>query len=202
MTRILSAAAIAATIALLAACSGSKGNGDAPYGTGDPALGAPAPSGSVSPFLTDGRAVAHALDAVAARSGQPLLVTAIGANAAGGLTVDVLRSSANGTLGRYQVMPNGTIFGPIPEKLVSGSGEVAAAQIQSRAFDPKAIAFVDLARAERDAVAKSKLPGARVVEWDVNGLKRAERRALVLQADGRQAIVRLDPQLNVVTIQP
>jgi hypothetical protein len=202
MTRILSAAAIAATITLLAACSGSKGTGDAPYGSGDPALGAPAPSGSVSPFLTDGQAVARALDAVATKSGQPLRVTTIGANAAGGLTVDVLKSSANGNLGRYQVMPNGTIFGPIPEKLVSGGGEVSAAQIQSRAFDPKAIAFVNLGRAERDAIAKSKLLGARVIEWDVSGLKAAERRALLLQAAGRQAVVQLDPQLNVVTIQP
>ncbi len=199
MKRILSAVAIATTFAAFAGCSGSK-SATAPYGTGDPGLGAAGPTGSVSPFLTDGQAVMHGLDAIAARSGQPLRVTQVTVNAAGGLIVDVREAAQHGLLSRYMVASNGTILGPIPVKLVSGGVVRTAADIQHMVFDPKAVPFAQLARAERDAIAMAKLPSLRVSQWDVGGLGPHSRRVMLLENDNGRRIVVLDPQFHVAQI--
>jgi hypothetical protein len=202
MMRILSTAAIAATIALLTACSGSKNAASVSYGNGDPKLGMPALAGAINPFLTNGETVTRALGAIQARAGQPLQVALISANAAGGLTVDVRSLANHGNLVRYLVQPNGTMLGPIPEKLVSPAGVVILpAEIARLVFDPKAVPFERLARMEREALAKSKLPGARVAEWDVGGIKPHDRRVMLLEGAGSRAVVVFDPQFNIVRIR-
>jgi hypothetical protein len=199
MKRFLSAVAIAATFAAFAACSGSK-SATAPYGSGDPNLGAPGVTGSVSPFLTDGQAVIHGLDAIAARSGQPLRVTQVTVNAAGGLIVDVRDAARHGLLSRFMIASNGKILGPIPVQLVSGGVVVSAADIQRMAFDPKAVPFARLARVEREAITMAKLPNLRVTQWDVGGLGPHSRRVMLLENDNGRRIVVFDPQFHVARI--
>ncbi len=201
MMRFLSTATIAATIALLTACSGSKNAASVSYGTGDPKLGVAAVSGAINPFLTDGQTVTRALDAVAARAGQPLQVTLINANAAGGLTVDVRSVARHGNLDRYLVQTDGKMLGPIPEKLVSPAGVVITpAQIARLVWDPKAVPFARLPQMEREAIEKSKLAGARVAEWDVGGIKPHDRRVMLLEGVSGRAIVVFDAQMNIVRI--
>ncbi|MGA8534129.1 MAG: hypothetical protein WB615_08485 [Candidatus Tumulicola sp.] len=194
-------AALAVAVALVA-CSGSKGRSGPAYGTGDPSLAAPNSNGSVNPFLTDGQAVVRALDAIEARTGKPLRVTLISANAMGGLTIDVQERASHGKLDRYQVAPNGTILGPVPEKLVTARGTVAtAADIERQAFDPRALAFAHLAQTERDAIAKANDRGARVAEWDVGGIRPGDRRLIYIQTARGNLFAVIDPQFHIVRIR-
>ncbi|MBV8373570.1 MAG: hypothetical protein JOY69_09935, partial [Candidatus Eremiobacteraeota bacterium] len=193
--------AAALTISL-AACSGSKSSSTAPYGTGDPSLGAANPMGGpVDPFLTDGQAVTNAIDAVAARAGQPLRIMMINASAAGGLTIDIRDPHKRGNLNRYQVAPTGTVFGPIPMQLISEGRPVTAEEIDRQAFDPKAVNFARLAQAERDALTQAKIPDARVVVWSMAGIRPNDHRSIILEYSGGRVAVILDPQLNIVRLQ-
>ncbi len=202
MMRFLSTATIAATIALLTACSGSKNAASVSYGTGDPKLGMPAVTGAINPFLTDGQTVTRGLDAVAASAGLPLRIVLISASAAGGLTVDVRSPARHGNLVRYLIQTNGTMLGPIPEKLVSPAGVVITPpQIARLVFDPKAVPFARLAQMEREAIAKTKLPDARVAEWSIGGLKPHDRRVMLLENPADHAVVVFDAQLNIVRIR-
>lgn len=169
-----SRALIGAVAALgLASCSalssGGSGGGDSSYGAGDPALDAPnLAGGPIDPFLTDGQAVLHALDAIAAKSGTPLRVTSMDTDATNGLTVEVQEPKNHVNVDQYVVAPDGTLTGPIPVKLTSlDSGPVTAAAVDQEAFDPKTIGFARLARTAREAIAKSGFSDARVKEWEL-----------------------------------
>jgi hypothetical protein len=202
MKSIWAVVAVAVLFPTLAACSGSKSS-STPYGTGDPNLGAANPMGGpVDPFLTDGQAVTNALDAVATRSGKPLRVMSINASAAGGLTVDIQDPAKPGNLDRYQVAPNGTLFGPIPMQLMAQGRPVSAAEIAQQVFDPKTVPFTRLTQAVRDAIARSNVPDARESLWVFSGIRPGDRRYIYLETSRGRKAAALDPQLNVLRIQP
>src|SRR5580700_12330812 len=168
---VLRRMSLAAFAFALAACSGHSGQSNS-YGSGDPNLAAPNPGGGpIDPFLTDGIAVLHALDAIAARSGEPLRVTEISADGVNGLMVDVQEPAHHINVDHYVVAPDGTLTGPTPVKLVSlDGGPITVATVDQRAFNPKAIDFARLAHTAREAIAKSNYSDARVTEWELDGL--------------------------------
>lgn len=189
-----------AAAAVLSACSGSSSSGDAGYGAGDPTLAATNPGGGpIDPFLTNGRAVLQALDAIARRSGEPLRVTSISADRITGLTADVQEPAHRINVDRYVVAPDGTLSGPVPVKLMSlDGGPITAQSVDARAFDPHAIAFAKLAQTARQAIAKSGYADARVTEWDFNGIGPDDRRFIYLESARARPSAQVTPQLQIV----
>lgn len=181
---------------LLCACSGSRGA----YGTGDPNLAAASPGGGpIDPFLTDGRAVIQALDAIALHSGRPMRITTISADRTNGLTVDVQEPAHRMNVDRYVVAPNGALSGPIPVRLMSlDGGPITAAEVDERAFDPKAVAFTNLTATARSSIAKSGYPDARVAEWEIDGIGPGDRRFIYLESARARPSAEIDPQLKIV----
>lgn len=188
--------------ALLTACSGSPGGGSS-YGTGDANLAAANPGGGpIDPFLTDGRAVLRALDAIAGRSGRPLRVTSMNADRINGLTVDVQEPAHRVNVDEYKVAPDGTLSGPTPVRLVSLSGgPIAIADVDRKAFDPKAVGFGRLTQTAREAIAKSKFPDARVTEWDFDGTTSDDRRFMYLEAARARPVAILAAHLNILDMR-
>jgi hypothetical protein len=181
-----------------AACSGSSRGPS--YGSGDPSLAAPNPAGGpIDPFLTDGRAVLRALDAVASRSGTPLRVTEISADGVNGLTLDVQEPKNHVNVDRYVVAADGSISGPTPVKLMSlDGGPITAASVDRRAFDPKAIAFAALTQTDREAIRRSNYPDARVTQWEIGGLGPDDRRYIYLESARARPAAAVSPRLKIV----
>ena len=194
--------ALAATLAL-GACSGSSGGHSGSYGSGDPSLAAPNPGGgTIDPFLSDGQAVLDALDAIAARSGKPLRITSISADTTNGLMVDVQEPANHINVDRYVVAPDGTLSGPSPVRLMSlNGGPIAAAEVDAKAFDPKAIAFARLTQTEREAIAKSKYSDARVIEWEFGGIGADDRKYIYLESARARPVAVVNPQLRIERMQ-
>jgi hypothetical protein len=186
----------------LAACSGSS-SGSASYGSGDPSLAATNPGGGqIDPFLSDGNAVLHALDAIAARSGKPLRVTEISADRINGLMVNVQEPATHINVDRYVVAPDGKLSGPTPVRLMSLSGgPITAAEVDRRAFNPNAIEFARLAQTAREAIAKSKYPDARVSEWEFDGLRPDDREYVYLEAARARPVAVVNPTLKILRMQ-
>ncbi len=186
----------------LAACSGSAG-GHGSYPAGDPNLAAANPGGGpIDPFLTNGKAVLQALDAIAAHSGRPLRVTSISADRTNGLMVDVQEPAHHINVDRYAVAPDGALTGPAPVKLMSlTGGPITAATVDERAFDPKRIAFARLTQTSREAIAKSNYPDARVTEWEFEGLGPDDRKYLYMESARARPVAVVNAQLQIVRIQ-
>lgn len=183
----------------LGACSASSRAGSS-YGSGDPNLAAPNPAGGpIDPFLTDGQAVLHALDAVASHSGTPLRVTEISADGVNGLMLDVQEPTRHINVDRYVVAADGTISGPTPVKLMSLDGRpITAASVDDRAFDPKSIAFVALTQTARDAIRRSNYSDARVTQWEIDGLGPDDRRYIYLESARARPVAAVSPSLKIV----
>lgn len=183
----------------IAACSGSS-HGGSSYGSGDPSLAAPNPAGGqIDPFLTDGRAVLRAFNAVASRAGAPLRVTTISADGVNGLTLDVQEPKRHVNVDRYVVAADGSISGPAPVKLMSlDGGPITAASVDQRAFDPKAVAFARLAQTDRDAIRRSNYPDARVTQWEIDGLGPDDRRYIYLESARARPTAAVSPGLEIV----
>lgn len=199
------AGAIACTVItalVLASCSASSGRGGA-YGTGDPNLAAANPGGgAIDPFLTNGDAVLKAFEAIAAHSGRPLRVTSINADQMNGLTVDVQEPAKHVNVDRYVVAADGTLSGPTPVKLMSlNGGPITATDVDSRAFDPHAIAFARLAPTIREAIAKSNYPDARVIEWEFGGVGPDDRKYIYFESARARPVAVVTPQLKIVRMQ-
>jgi hypothetical protein len=194
--------AVSALACALAACAhGSSGGGS--FGSGDPSLAAPNPGGGpIDPFLTDGTAVLHALDAIASRSGKPLRVTEIGADSLNGLSVDVQQPARHINVDHYVVAPDGSLSGPAPVKLMSlDGGPITASVVDRRAFDPTRIAFARLTQTARDAIAKSNYPDARVSQWEFDGLGPDDRKYIYLEAARARPVAAVSPSLQILRMQ-
>lgn len=183
----------------LAACSGSS-HGGASYGSGDPSLAAPNPAGgTIDPFLADGQAVLHALDAVASRSGTPLRVTEISADGVNGLMLDVQEPQRHINVDRYVVAADGSIAGPTPVKLMSlDGGPITAASVDRRAFDPRTVAFASLTATVREAIRRSNYPDARVSQWEIDGLGPDDRRYIYFESARARPVAAVTPGLKIV----
>lgn len=183
----------------LAACShGSSDNGG--YGTGDPSLAAPdLGGGPINPFLSNGQAVLRALDVIASHSGRPMRVTTISADQEAGLNVDVQQPKNHINVDHYVIAKDGTLSGPVPVKLMSlDGGPITAAKIDAQVFDPKAFAFARLAQTEREAIAQSKYPDARVANWEFDGIGPDDRRFIYMQSARARPTAAVTPQLKIV----
>jgi hypothetical protein len=191
-----------ATACSLAGCSGSTAS-HASYGSGDPDLAASnVGGGPIDPFLSNGKAVLAALDAIAQHSGRPMRVTSIGADRINGLMVDVQEPAHHINVDHYVVAPDGTLTGPTPVKLMSlDGGPITAAKVDARAFDPKAIAFARLTQTAREAIAKSGYSDARVTEWDFNGIRRDDRHFMYLESARARPSADVDARLRIVSMQ-
>jgi hypothetical protein len=187
-----------ALVFALSACSGSSPSAD--YGTGDPKLAAPNPGGgALDPFLTDGSAVARALDAIAERSGRPMRVTSISADRMNGLMVDVQEPAHRKNVDHYVVAPDGSLSGPTPVQLMSlDGGPITSAAVDARAFDPKAIAFQRLTSIARKAIEESGYADARVSEWEIDGVGSDDKRFIYLESARARPSGEIDTQLRVV----
>lgn len=185
-------------LAGLTACSAASSRGA--YGAGDSSLAAANPGGGpIVPFLTNGDAVLQALDAVAGRSGTPLRVTSISADRMNGLMVNVQEPEHHINVDRYVVAADGSLAGPTPVKLMSLDGRpITAAQVDARAFDPKTVAFANLTRTAREAIAKSGYSDARVTEWDIEGVEPDDRRFIYLESARARPSAEVNPQLKIV----
>ncbi len=201
-TRALVHAGTVAVVLTLAACSGKPGGGPS-YGSGDPSLTAANPGGGqISPFLADGQAVLRALDAIGARSGQPLRVTSMTADRINGLVVQVQEPSHHVNVDQYTIAIDGTLTGPTPVKLMSeNGGPVTAADVDRKAFDPKSVGFARLGPAVREAIEKSKFSDARVSEWDFDGIGPDDRRYIYFEAARARPVAVIDPHLKIVDMR-
>jgi hypothetical protein len=199
LDRVASALAIAL---LLVACSSSSG-GNSSYGAGDPKLAMSNPGGGpIDPFLTDGRAVLRALDAIAARSGKPLRVTTMNADRLNGLLVDVQEPKNHVNVDHYVVAPDGTLTGPTPVKVMSmDGGPITAAKVDRQAFDPKAIGFARLTQTAREAIAKSNSPDTRVSQWEIDGTGSDDRRYVYLESARGRPVAVVNADLKIVRMQ-
>ncbi|MBV8116368.1 MAG: hypothetical protein JOZ01_00240 [Candidatus Eremiobacteraeota bacterium] len=196
--RLLNACAV---LIALASCSGASGN--SAYGSGDPNLAVANPGGGpIDPFLTNGDAVVHALDAIAARSGRPLRVTSMTADAMNGLTVEVQEPNNHINVDAYKVGVDGTLSGPVPVKLMSlNGGPITVADVDSRVFDPKSVGFERLTATARDAIAKSKFSDARVSEWDFDGVTPDARRYIFLESARARPAAIVDAHLRILEMR-
>ena len=183
-----------------AACSGSAGSS---YGSGDPQLAAANPGGGpISPFLTNGAAVLKAFDAIEAKSGKPLRVTSITSDGVNGLMVNVQEPDHRLNVDAYTVSPSGTLSGPTPVRLMSlTGGPITQAEVDAKAFDPRAVGFERLAATARDGIARSKYPDARVSEWDFGGMHADDRRFMYFEAARARPAAELGPHLAIVALR-
>jgi hypothetical protein len=205
ITRTVYIAYIAAAALALSACSGgsSAGGGSSSYGTGDSSLaGTNVGGGPTSPFLADGQAVLHALDAIEAKSGKPLRVTDMNADTSNGLTVEVQEPGNHANVDSYVIAPDGTMTGPTPVKIASlGDGPVTAADVDRQAFDPRAIGFAHLADTVRTAIAKSTFSDARVGNWEISGLGPDDKRYIYLDAARGRPVAVVNNDLKILKMQ-
>jgi hypothetical protein len=153
-------------------------------------------------YLTDGHAVLRALDAIAARSGTPMRITAISADGVSGLSVDVQEPKNHVNVDRYVVASNGTITGPTPVKLMSlDGGPITAASVDIQAFDPKAVGFARLATTVKEAIAKSHYADAHVNQWEIGGLGTDDRRFLYLESSRARPVAILRPDFTIANMR-
>jgi hypothetical protein len=186
MKRFSSPAALAVAALALSACSAASSGG----------------SSSGGDYLTDGRAVIQALDAIAAKSGTPMRITTIGADRVSGLSVDVQEPKNHVNVDRYAVASNGAITGPTPVKLMSlDGGPITAPSVDLQAFDPKAIGFARLSTTVKEAIAKSHQPDAHVNQWEISGLGRDDRRYLYLESSRARPVAILRPDLTIADMR-
>ena len=177
------------------ACSGSKSG--QPYGAGDPALAAANPAGGpIDPFLTNGDAVVQALHDVTSRYPAPLRLTSISAHISEGLIFDVVLPTDRAHVVRYIVAPTGKTLGPIAVNLLIGGRPATASDIAILAFDPATLAFARLTSAIRDAIAQSKLPDARVIQWGLGGANKHVY--VIVNAPSGRRVALFDHQLRFV----
>ncbi len=195
-------ASAVALLYLLAACSGA-GAGHSAYGSGDPNLAAANPGGGpIDPFLSDGNAVLRAFDAIAARSGRPLRVTSLSADAMNGLMVDMQEPQHRINVDHYMIALDGTMTGPTPVKLMSlGGGPITAASVNQRAFDPKTFDFARLTATVREAIKKSGYPDARVSEWELGGIGPDDRKYIYLTSARARPVAIVNDQLAIVDMR-
>jgi len=200
--RIPARSAVSALLVWLTACSGSGSTGASAYGAGDPALAAPAPGmTNIDPFLSNGVAVMRALDAIAARSGKPLRVTSMNADQVNGLSVDVQEPKKHINVDHYVVAIDGTLSGPTPVRLMSMTGgPVTVADVDLKAFDPKAIGFARLERTVRETITKSHFPDARISQWEIDGTQPDDRRYLYFEAARGRPVAVVDPSLKILRV--
>ena len=100
---------------------------------------------------------------------------------------------------RYVIAADGTLSGPAPVKMMSlDGGPITAAVIDRQAFDPKRIAFANLAQTAREAIVRSNYRDARVSEWEVNGIGRDDRKFMFLEAARARPSAELDANLHIV----
>jgi hypothetical protein len=159
-------------------------------------------SPSVGDFLTDGRTVKRALDAIAAKSGTPMRITTIGADRVTGLSVDVQEQKDHVNVDRYVVASDGSITGPTPVKLTSlDGGPVTAASVDQQAFDPKAVGFARLSTTVKEAIAKSRYSDARVNQWEIGGLGPDDRRYLYLESSRARPVAILRRDLTIADMR-
>lgn len=113
--------------------------------------------------------------------------------------VNVQEPAHHVNVDRYVVTADGSLSGPTPVKLMSlDGGPITAAKVDARAFDPKAVAFANLARTAREAIAKSGSADARVTEWDIEGLAPDDRRYIYLESERTRAAAAVNAQLKIV----
>ncbi len=186
---------------IAAACSG--GGGGSSYGSGDASLAASNPgSGPISPFLANGQAVLKALDAIEARSGKPLRVTSMTSDRYNGLMVDVQEPAHPANVDQYKIAPDGTLSGPTPVRLMSlTGGPITQADVDRKAFDPRAVGFARLATTAREGIAQSKYSDARVSEWDFDGVHADDRRFMYFDAARARPAAELGPHLTIVALR-
>ncbi len=197
------AAILMACLALAACSSASSSGGAASYGTGDPSLAAANPGGgAIDPFLSDGEAVLHALDAVAAKSGKPFRIISLDAHRMNGLTVHVQEPAQHANVDQYVIAPDGTMTGPTPVKMIAmGSGPVTARDVDLEAFDPSKIGLAHLTATARAAIAKSHFSDARVTEWEFDGVTPDARRFMYLEAARGRPNATLDANFRIARMQ-
>jgi hypothetical protein len=146
--------------------------------------------------------VLHALDTIASRSGKPLRVTEIGADSLNGLSVDVQEPTTHINVDHYLVAPDGSVSGPTPVKVMSlDGGPITVSTVDSRAFDPKRIAFARLTQTAREAIAKSNYPDARVSQWEFGGIRPDDRKYIYLQASRARPVAEVSPSLQILRMQ-
>lgn len=202
MLNSIRSAAVSAAVLMgsaLVACNGASSS-SAAYGSGDPGLAAPNPGGGpIDPFLTNGTAVLHALDAIARHSGKPMRVTSISADSLNGLTVNVQEPDHHANVDEYVIAPDGTLTGPKPVRVMSLNGRpITAESVDARAFDPQTIAFENLTQTARQAIQKSGYSDARVAEWDIEGTARDDRRFIYLESSRARPSAQVDTRLKIV----
>ena len=195
------AASVAFLSLALPACSAAPRGGS--YGTGDPALAVANPGGgAIDPFLVDGNAVMHALDAISERSGKPLRVTSLNADRINGLTVDVQEPLHHVNVDRYVVQIDGTLKGPDPVKLMSlDGGPITAASVDRQVFDPAKIGFEHLTQTAKDAIARSRYDDSRVSEWEIDGTGRDDKRYVYLDASRGRPVAILNADLTIADMR-
>jgi len=187
----------------LSACSGSTSGGGGSYGSGDPSLTAPNPGGgTANPFLADGQAVLHALDAIEAKSGKPLRVTSMEADTVNGMMVNVQEPSNHVNVDGYKIAPDGSMTGPTPVKVMSlDGGPITAAEVDRQAFDPRAIGWARLTQTVKDAIVQSKSPDARVANWEIDGVGHDDKRFIYLDAARSRPVAEVKPDLSIVSVR-
>jgi hypothetical protein len=113
--------------------------------------------------------------------------------------VNVQQPANHMNVDRYVVTADGALNGPTPVKLMSlDGGPITAAKVDARAFNPKAIAFANLTRTAREAIAKSGYPDARVTEWDIEGIAPDDRRFIYLESARARPSAEVNAQLKIV----
>ena len=138
---------------------------------------------------------------IALRSGRPLRVTSLDADSMHGLTVNVQEPAHHINVDQFIVAPDGSLTGPTPVKMMSlDGGPITAASVDARAFDPKAIAFANLAHTARQAIQKSGNPDARVKEWDIEGIGPDDKRFVYLESSRARPSAEVNDKLNIVRI--
>ena len=178
-------AALALAAVFLSACSAGAGS-----------------SSNGGDFLTDGPAVIRALDAIAAKSGNPMRVTTISADGENGLSVDVQEPKNHVNVDRYVVASSGAITGPTPVKLMSlDGGPITAASVDAQTFDPKAVGFTRLSATVKEAIAKSHYSDAHVNQWEIGGVGPNDRRYLYLDASRGRPVAILRPDLTIADMR-
>ena len=143
-----------------------------------------------------------ALDAIEARSGKPLRVTSMTSDRYNGLMVDVQEPLIRTNVDRYTIAPDGTLSGPTPVKLMSlNGGPITQADVDRKAFDPRAVGFARLAATAREGIVRSKYPDARVSEWDFDGMHADDRRFMYFDAARARPAAELGPHLQIVALR-
>jgi hypothetical protein len=176
--------------------------GVSPYGSADPKLTAPNPTGGpANPFLANGNAIVKALDAIAARSGRPLRIMNLEADTVNGLSAEVVEPRNHLHVDEYKIAIDGTMTGPFPVALHGSDGNApTVAGVDYNSLDPRMYRFAGLANAVREAIAKSKVSDARVGSWQIDRAWGQYQWGLTMDAARSRPNVSLRPDATIANI--